>query len=130
MSIQLLVNEYSCGCMGNTVQWDVWSKYELQEFLKPSLRISSKQKRQSLPAADGFRSSSSTQKSEGLVEFIGVLMIKVMKGTNLAVRDMFSSDPYVVLTLGQQLKKMAIQDSVAGQYIPASINEGKQCSSI
>lgn len=87
------------------------SKYELQEFLKPSLRISSKQKRQSLPPADGFRSSSSTQKSEGLVEFIGVLMIKVMKGTNLAVRDMFSSDPYVVLTLGQQKAQTTVMKS-------------------
>lgn len=38
-----------------------------------------------------------------MVEFIGVLKIKVMKGTNLAVRDMLSSDPYVILTLGQQV---------------------------
>ncbi|XP_019170392.1 PREDICTED: ADP-ribosylation factor GTPase-activating protein AGD12-like [Ipomoea nil] len=77
------------------------SKYELQEFLKPSLRISSKdskQKKQSLPT-DGW---SSSQKSEGMVEFIGVLKVKVCKGTNLAVRDMLSSDPYVILSIGQQ----------------------------
>ncbi|KAF6139537.1 hypothetical protein GIB67_015494 [Kingdonia uniflora] len=37
-----------------------------------------------------------------MVEFIGLLKIKVIKGTNLAVRDMRSSDPYVLLTLGQQ----------------------------
>ncbi|XP_031130153.1 ADP-ribosylation factor GTPase-activating protein AGD12-like [Ipomoea triloba] len=76
------------------------SKYELQEFLKPSLRISSNQKKQSLSASDGFGSSS--QKSEGMVEFIGILKITVLKGTNLAVRDMLSSDPYVILTIGQQ----------------------------
>lgn len=40
---------------------------------------------------------------EGMVEFIGVLKIKVVKGTNLAVRDMLSSDPYVVLNLGHQV---------------------------
>lgn len=43
------------------------------------------------------------QLQEGMVEFIGVLKITIFKGTNLAVRDMLSSDPYVVLTLGKQV---------------------------
>lgn len=38
-----------------------------------------------------------------MVEFIGLLKVKVIKGMNLAIRDMLSSDPYVVLTLGQQV---------------------------
>lgn len=38
-----------------------------------------------------------------MVEFIGVLKVKVVKGTTLAVRDMLSSDPYVVLNLGHQV---------------------------
>lgn len=38
-----------------------------------------------------------------MVEFLGILKVKVIKGTNLAVRDMLSSDPYVVLTLGQKV---------------------------
>ena len=38
-----------------------------------------------------------------MVEFLGLLKVKVIKGTNLAIRDMMSSDPYVVLTLGQQV---------------------------
>lgn len=38
-----------------------------------------------------------------MVEFMGLLKVKVVKGVNLAVRDMLSSDPYVVLTLGQQV---------------------------
>lgn len=42
-----------------------------------------------------------------MVEFIGMLKIKVVKGTNLAIRDMLSSDPYVVLTLGQQVRTPA-----------------------
>ncbi|KAH7544574.1 hypothetical protein FEM48_Zijuj01G0000300 [Ziziphus jujuba var. spinosa] len=99
------------------------SKYELQEFLKPSLRIlSSNSKKSSLQASlsrkimDSFRSSNSSQKlvvrhllicsnlhrQEGMVEFIGLLKVKVIKGTNLAIRDMMSSDPYVILNLGQQ----------------------------
>lgn len=40
-----------------------------------------------------------------MVEFIGMLKIKVIKGTNLAIRDMLSSDPYVVLALGKQVSR-------------------------
>lgn len=82
------------------------SKYELQEFLKPSLRISSGksslQSSFSRKILDSFRSSDSSKSTEGMVEFIGLLKVKVIKGTNLAVRDMLTSDPYVVLTLGLQ----------------------------
>jgi stromal membrane-associated protein len=39
----------------------------------------------------------------GMVEFIGILKVKVIRGTKLAVRDLISSDPYVVLILGQQV---------------------------
>ncbi|KAF8413513.1 hypothetical protein HHK36_001503 [Tetracentron sinense] len=85
------------------------SKYELQQFLKPSLRIvslpsgtSSLQSSFSRKIMDGFRTSNSSQKTEGMVEFIGLLKVKVIKGTNLAIRDMLTSDPYVILTLGLQ----------------------------
>ncbi|KAK2991247.1 hypothetical protein RJ640_018004 [Escallonia rubra] len=85
------------------------SKYEVQEFLKPSLRIlSSTSKKSSLQASfsrkimDNFRVSSSSHNSEGMVEFIGLVKVKVVKGTNLAIRDMLTSDPYVILTLGHQ----------------------------
>ncbi|CAI9788014.1 unnamed protein product [Fraxinus pennsylvanica] len=91
------------------------SKYELQEFLKPSLRITSASKKGSLQASlskkimNNFQSSSSSsQQSEGMVEFIGMLKITIIKGTNLAVRDMLSSDPYVVLTLGKQKAQTAV----------------------
>ncbi|XP_031132130.1 ADP-ribosylation factor GTPase-activating protein AGD12-like [Ipomoea triloba] len=87
------------------------SKYELQDFLKPSLRILSAPKNHSLQSSfsssrksmeSSFRSSSSVDNSGGMVEFIGMLKVKVIKGTNLAIRDMLKSDPYVVLTLGKQ----------------------------
>ncbi|KAI4323533.1 hypothetical protein L6164_023130 [Bauhinia variegata] len=38
----------------------------------------------------------------GMIEFVGLIKVNVVKGTNLAVRDMKSSDPYVHLSLGQQ----------------------------
>jgi stromal membrane-associated protein len=107
------------------------SKYELQDFLKPGLRISSTKKSSSsskkmtsvqtsfskrivdtiLGSSSSSLSSSSTNKMEGMVEFIGLLKVKVIKGTNLAIRDMLSSDPYVVLTLGHQKAQTTIIQS-------------------
>ncbi|KAK4254742.1 hypothetical protein QN277_010078 [Acacia crassicarpa] len=78
------------------------SKYEVQEFLKPALRIASRKSSQGSNSSNKFRTTSGPQKTQGLVEYIGLLKVKVEKGTNLAVRDMMSSDPYVVLKLGQQ----------------------------
>ncbi|AQK82235.1 Putative calcium-dependent lipid-binding (CaLB domain) family protein [Zea mays] len=100
------------------------SKYELQEFLKPSLRLVSSNKG-SLEATssrkhmDNSVSLSASFSSEvtsfasyifqaGMVEFIGILKVKVIRGTKLAVRDLMSSDPYVVLTLGQQKAKTSV----------------------
>ncbi|KAG6418640.1 hypothetical protein SASPL_120844 [Salvia splendens] len=38
----------------------------------------------------------------GMVEFVGLIKVSILRGTNLVVRDMVSSDPYVVLSLGNQ----------------------------
>ncbi|KAM0943028.1 putative Arf GTPase activating protein [Dioscorea sansibarensis] len=82
------------------------SKYELQEFLKPSLRmVSSKSSFKSCDSRkdlDIVFDSRSSRKEPGVDEIIGTLKVKVVKGTDLAVRDMLSSDPYVILTLGDQ----------------------------
>ncbi|KAK1360452.1 putative ADP-ribosylation factor GTPase-activating protein AGD11 [Heracleum sosnowskyi] len=60
--------------------------------------------------------SKSTKKcnsSVGMVEFIGLIKIKKVKGSNLAVRDMRTSDPYLVLSLGSQsVKTNAIKNSL------------------
>ncbi|CAI0545557.1 unnamed protein product, partial [Linum tenue] len=86
------------------------SKYELQDFMKPSLRMSSGKSAVSAQLSfsrriiDTFRTASEATLclQDGMVEFIGLLKVKVVKGTNLAVRDMLSSDPYVILNLGKQ----------------------------
>lgn len=36
-------------------------------------------------------------------EFLGTLKVKIVRGISLAVRDLLSSDPYVVATLGAQV---------------------------
>ncbi|CAN0874895.1 ADP-ribosylation factor GTPase-activating protein AGD12, partial [Linum grandiflorum] len=103
------------------------SKYELQEFLKPSLRITSGKSAVSFQSSlsrkilDTFRTTSTSTviMIEGMVEFIGLLKVKVVKGTNLAVRDMMSSDPYVVLSLGKQ----TVQTSVIRSNLNPEWNE-------
>ncbi|CAL1405943.1 unnamed protein product [Linum trigynum] len=90
------------------------SKYELQDYMKPGLRITSGKSAVSSQLSfskrimDSF-STTSASSTDGMVEFIGLLKVKVAKGTNLAVRDMLSSDPYVILNLGKQ----TVQTTVA-----------------
>ncbi|KAL5732393.1 hypothetical protein ACOSP7_031740 [Xanthoceras sorbifolium] len=55
--------------------------------------------------------SKSTKKSTslaGMVEFVGLIKVNVVKGTNLAVRDVVTSDPYVILALGHQSVKTRV----------------------
>lgn len=42
-----------------------------------------------------------------MVEFVGLIKVNVVRGTNLAVRDVVSSDPYVILSLGNQVRLLS-----------------------
>ncbi|KAK7323312.1 hypothetical protein VNO77_26779 [Canavalia gladiata] len=44
----------------------------------------------------------------GMVEFIGLIKVNVVKGTNLAIRDVMTSDPYVMLSMGHQSVKTRV----------------------
>lgn len=57
------------------------------------------------------REHKTTKKSNsmaGMVEFVGLINVNIVRGTDLAVRDMVSSDPYVILTLGNQSMKTRV----------------------
>lgn len=41
---------------------------------------------------------------ERMEHMLGLLRVRVIRGRNLAVRDMFSSDPYVVLKMGKVVR--------------------------
>ncbi|KAJ4720305.1 ADP-ribosylation factor GTPase-activating protein AGD12 [Melia azedarach] len=43
-----------------------------------------------------------------MVEFVGLIRVNVVRGTNLAVRDVMTSDPYVILALGHQSVKTRV----------------------
>jgi stromal membrane-associated protein len=60
---------------------------------------------------DSSFSSTSRKRPEDTREFVGKLNITVVKGTQLAVRDMLTSDPYVVLTLGEQTAQTTVKAS-------------------
>lgn len=49
-----------------------------------------------------YKNNKKSNSLAAMVEFVGLIKVNVVKGTNLAVRDVLTSDPYVVLTLGQQ----------------------------
>ncbi|XP_050385223.1 probable ADP-ribosylation factor GTPase-activating protein AGD11 [Argentina anserina] len=44
----------------------------------------------------------------GMVEFVGLIKVNVVRGTNLVVRDVMTSDPYVILALGHQSVKTRV----------------------
>lgn len=54
----------------------------------------------------GFNKKAET--APGMIEFVGLIKVNVVKGTNLAIRDMVSSDPYVILSLGGQSVKTRV----------------------
>nr|KYP76844.1 ADP-ribosylation factor GTPase-activating protein AGD12 [Cajanus cajan] len=90
------------------------SKYERQEFLKSSLRIVSgtgnnvRSNVSQVGTVNSLRSTSDSQNTEGK---LGTLKVKVIKGTDLAIRDMLTSDPYVILKLGQQTVQTTVVKS-------------------
>lgn len=47
----------------------------------------------------------------GMVEFVGLIKVDILRGTNLAIRDMMSSDPYVIINLGHQSMKTKVVKS-------------------
>ncbi|KAJ0590036.1 putative Arf GTPase activating protein [Helianthus annuus] len=49
----------------------------------------------------------------GMVEFVGMIKVNVVSGTNLVIRDVRSSDPYVMISLGtQSMKTRVIRSSL------------------
>ncbi|XP_042058034.1 ADP-ribosylation factor GTPase-activating protein AGD12-like [Salvia splendens] len=98
------------------------SKYEQQAFLKPSLRIQSGSAAKNSSQVNSTREIVNSKQSSNSAEdseYIGKMKVKVLRGSNLAVRDMLSSDPYIVLTLGKQ----KVQTSVVSSNLNPVWNE-------
>ncbi|KAK7401342.1 hypothetical protein VNO78_12750 [Psophocarpus tetragonolobus] len=52
-----------------------------------------------------YKSSKKSNSLVGMIEFVGLIKVNVVKGTKLAIRDIKSSDPYVIVSLGHQSVK-------------------------
>ncbi|KAK1422816.1 hypothetical protein QVD17_18105 [Tagetes erecta] len=55
-----------------------------------------------------LKPSKKSNSTVGMVEFVGLIKVKVVRGTNLVIRDVRSSDPYVMLSLGNQTVKTRV----------------------
>ncbi|OMP06280.1 C2 calcium-dependent membrane targeting [Corchorus olitorius] len=69
-------------------------------------------------SVSGSPTTPSTDRSTSLMDnLLGLLRIRVKKGVNLAVRDVRSSDPYVVVKMGRQkLKTRVIKKDVNPEW--------------
>ncbi|KAI7738930.1 hypothetical protein M8C21_031816 [Ambrosia artemisiifolia] len=55
-----------------------------------------------------LKPANKSNSTAGMVEFVGCIKVNVVSGTNLVIRDMRSSDPYVMLSLGSQSVKTRV----------------------
>ncbi|KAJ1414960.1 C2 domain [Sesbania bispinosa] len=63
--------------------------------------------------SDQHKSAKKSNSLAGMIEFVGLIKVNVVKGTNLAIRDVVTSDPYVILALGHQsVKTRVIKNNV------------------
>lgn len=55
---------------------------------------------------------------------LGLLRVRVQRGVNLAVRDFTSSDPYVILRMGNQVRSSSSSSffSLASPFLSASLD--------
>ncbi|XP_078442114.1 putative ADP-ribosylation factor GTPase-activating protein AGD11 isoform X4 [Wolffia australiana] len=93
-------------------------KYDLLQFLGPSsdhdhAQEETNQAKHRVGVRQAFRHSwrrkeAKSFSTRGMVEFVGMIKVNIFRGTNLAIRDVVSSDPYVVLTLGHQSVKTKV----------------------
>ncbi|XP_014522820.1 probable ADP-ribosylation factor GTPase-activating protein AGD11 [Vigna radiata var. radiata] len=80
---------------------------------KPSERFPGKTRignafRNSWGRKDSEHKSKKSTSLAGMVEFVGLIKVNVVRGTHLAVRDVMTSDPYVILSLGHQSVKTRV----------------------
>ncbi|PIN11690.1 putative Ca2+-dependent phospholipid-binding protein [Handroanthus impetiginosus] len=65
----------------------------------------------------GHNKSDNAASNSGMDSLLGLLRIRVKRGVNLAIRDVRSSDPYVVVKMGKQkLKTRVIKKDVNPEW--------------
>lgn len=57
---------------------------------------------------EGDHKTKKSNSVAGMVEFVGLIKVNVVRGYNLVIRDVVTSDPYVILSLGEQSMKTRV----------------------
>ncbi|OVA01715.1 C2 calcium-dependent membrane targeting [Macleaya cordata] len=71
----------------------------------------------SSPSSSPISSPTSPVPSNLMENVLGLLRIRVIRGINLAIRDVISSDPYVVIKMGKQkLKTRVVKKNVNPEW--------------
>ena len=87
------------------------AKYVDLLFRKAEGRSPCPPKRVARKGSRSSGSSTSSLKDAAMVEFIGIVGVTLLEGRDLIIKDILSSDPYCVLTIGLQTRKSSIKKS-------------------
>ncbi|CAN1822706.1 Probable ADP-ribosylation factor GTPase-activating protein AGD11 [Linum perenne] len=91
-----------------SVKLDEWTDDQVTAFMEMGGNIVVNKKLEAFIPEDCRKPKSDAAIDAGMVEFVGLIKVNVVKGTNLAIRDMVTSDPYVILALGHQSVKTRV----------------------
>ncbi|KAL0845624.1 hypothetical protein Bca101_018870 [Brassica carinata] len=94
-----------------SVTLDEWSDEEVDSMIEIGGNASANSIYEAFVPEGSSKPGPDVSHDQRMVEFIGLLKVTVKKGTNLAIRDMMSSDPYVVLNLGKQKLQTTVVNS-------------------
>ena len=85
------------------------AKYVEQLFRKIDGKSPNPPRRLERKSSQSSHNSPTTLRDAGMVEFIGIINVVLIEGKNLIIKDIISSDPYCVLSLGLQTRKSSIK---------------------
>ncbi|KAL0699194.1 hypothetical protein Bca4012_055316 [Brassica carinata] len=94
-----------------SVTLDEWSDEEVDSMIEIGGNASANSIYEAFIPDGSSKPGPDASHDQRMVEFIGLVKVTLKKGTSLAVRDMMTSDPYVVLTLGKQTAQSTVMKS-------------------
>lgn len=108
---------YGLGTDRDTREKYIRAKYVDQLFHKIDGKLPHPPKRFQRKGSQSSVRTSPTLRDAGMVEFIGIINVLLIEGRDLIVKDLVSSDPYCVLSIGLQTRKSTIKKrSLNPQY--------------
>lgn len=103
--------EVPCGMQTDrdTREKYITAKYVEQLFCKIDGRSPNPPKRKERKTSQSSRTSPTSLREAGMVEFIGIVNVLLIEGKDMIIKDIISSDPYCILSLGLQTRKSSVK---------------------